>query len=156
MKSPLKIPEPHRGILESLRAQISSSFVRGREFSDFLGITYTSSQGLEILPWSLPSSWHSFFAQWGFWGTGTPMAWPEPGTTAEALLLALLPSTSLLGLDLNFLICPMRGDRFSSVLRSVPSLKRYSHHSQEGYSALESVRLDPSGMEIRALPWPRW
>lgn len=83
----------------------------------------------------------------GLYVAFTPVAWPEPGTTVEAPILALPPSTSLLGLGLSFLMCHLKGDRFSNLLHSISSLKFYSHHSQEGYSIMESTTLHLSGMQ---------
>lgn len=150
MESSPKIPKPNRGILKSRCVQISNCFMgklRYREFSDLL-----SSHTHQIKDWRsfqgacLPVGTAASH-KWGLCVTVTSVAWPEPGTTVEALILAVSSSTSLLGLSLSILICHMKGDRSSSLWRSISSLKFYSHHSQEGYSILESATLDFSEMQ---------
>lgn len=65
----------------------------------------------------------------------------------EAPILALPPSTSILGLGLSFLICHIMGDRLASALSSILSLKFYSHHSQERCCIVESTILYLSRMQ---------
>lgn len=84
---------------------------------------------------------------WGLCMTFTQVAWPKPGATMEAPILALPPSTSILGLGLSFLICHIQGARLASPLSSILSLKFYSHHSQEKCCIVPSTILYLSRMQ---------
>lgn len=73
----------------------------------------------------------------------THVVQPEPGTTGRN---ALSPNTFPCGWAC-FLLYHQKGDRFSSLLHSISSLKFYSYHSGEGYSVMELTILHPSGRQ---------